>query len=350
MSKQVVLLRGFSLVEVLISILVLGLGLLGLAAVFPAVTVQQRSATDAVEGSIVADSAVTILKTHDELTEYDQANTSNRPGWRVLTNQATWSPAGQWDVPGLGIPPQSGVSRVTMDRNTGETRIMDGGNIEMVVPAETRVSPTPTAAQGNDNVPAVLFERSRFVWDFAARRVITPGKAPSVGDPLQVAIFVRRVDPSIRRSEGVAVVPVASRGVGIPTYEGRAQQSAGTGYGTIQRAVLLNVMPATGNDRTPRVTTDLVRIQENDALGVNKPELNQYINQLGQVFVDTAGNVASVAEVARLANGEINLKLDRMIRIDTPGNGPEGGTALVLYTPAIPAAVRTETINASLSQ
>jgi hypothetical protein len=335
-------------VEVLISILVLGLGLLGLAAVFPAVTVQQRSATDAVEGGIVADSAVTILKTHDELTEYDQANTSNRPGWRVLTNQATWSPAGQWDVPGLAMPPQSGASRVMMDRNTGETRIMDGGNIEMVVPAETRVSPTPTAAQGTNNNPAVQFERSRYVWDFAARRAITPGKTPTVSDPVQVAVFVRRVDPSIRRSVGVGVVPVASRGVGIPTFDGRAQQSTGTGYATIQRGVLLNVLPAAGNDRTPRVMTDLVRIEENDALGINKPELNQYVNQLGQMFVDTAGNVASVVEVTRLDNGDINLKLDRAIRIDTPGNGPEGGTALVLYTPAIPAAVRTMLIQAAL--
>ena len=42
--------RAFSLIEGLIAVLVLGVGLLGLAAVFPVVITQQRDAVDVIQG------------------------------------------------------------------------------------------------------------------------------------------------------------------------------------------------------------------------------------------------------------------------------------------------------------
>ena len=53
--------RGFSLVEVLFAVFVLGLGLLGLASVFPAVIAQQRDAAETVGAASAGEAAVSYL-------------------------------------------------------------------------------------------------------------------------------------------------------------------------------------------------------------------------------------------------------------------------------------------------
>lgn len=54
--------RGFTLVELIIAILVLGMGLVMLAAVFPAGIAQQQFANDDVYGRIVADHAISVIR------------------------------------------------------------------------------------------------------------------------------------------------------------------------------------------------------------------------------------------------------------------------------------------------
>lgn len=55
--------RGFTLVELIIAILVLGMGLVMLAAIFPAGIAQQQFANDDILGRVVADHALSVIRT-----------------------------------------------------------------------------------------------------------------------------------------------------------------------------------------------------------------------------------------------------------------------------------------------
>lgn len=60
---------GFSLVEVLLAIFILGIGVISIAALFPAGIAQQRQSVDDVMGPIVAENALSILRS--KLTQED---------------------------------------------------------------------------------------------------------------------------------------------------------------------------------------------------------------------------------------------------------------------------------------
>ena len=54
--------RGFSLIEVLLAVFILGIGIISIGAIFPAGIVQQRQSLDDALGPIVADNALATLR------------------------------------------------------------------------------------------------------------------------------------------------------------------------------------------------------------------------------------------------------------------------------------------------
>ncbi|MDG2424622.1 MAG: prepilin-type N-terminal cleavage/methylation domain-containing protein [Phycisphaerales bacterium] len=61
-SERAIMTRGFSLIELLMSIMILAIGLISVAALFPAGIVQQQRAKDDMEGPAVAQSAIGIIR------------------------------------------------------------------------------------------------------------------------------------------------------------------------------------------------------------------------------------------------------------------------------------------------
>ena len=55
--------RAFNLIELLLAVFILGIGIIGISALFPAGIAQQRQANDDIMGPIVADNAMAILRT-----------------------------------------------------------------------------------------------------------------------------------------------------------------------------------------------------------------------------------------------------------------------------------------------
>ena len=88
---------GFTLIEVLISIIILALGLLGIGVVFPVVIRQQRISTDEVRGVVEARSAADAMLKRFEL--------QNQDVWQRWRNYRQANPGlneyrnGEWGIP-----------------------------------------------------------------------------------------------------------------------------------------------------------------------------------------------------------------------------------------------------------
>ncbi len=92
--------RGFSLIEVLMAIFILAIGIISITALFPAGIAQQRHAIDDMMGPIVADNAMTILRSKLRPEDFgaDEDFLLFSPA-RLLTLQGDW----EWRRPALFI-------------------------------------------------------------------------------------------------------------------------------------------------------------------------------------------------------------------------------------------------------
>ncbi len=214
---------GFTLIEVLIAVLVLSLGVLGLGAVFSVGIPQQRIAGDQIQGLNALESARAVLLGNERLNNPrvrigGNNLTIQKRGWYGLQQHVaddpidvfkpdeTWSPMGEWilPLPDLG---DSNIDEAWMhldrvadgdDKDVGETVIVSPDELEQLnvrIGIEQRLVPAPYTNRAEP----------QYVWDFIARRVpsgqvdrTTNLRTPTKQDPIEIVVFVRRVDPGIR--------------------------------------------------------------------------------------------------------------------------------------------------------
>lgn len=203
---------GFTLVEVLIAVAVLGLGLLGLAAVFPVLVTEQRDAADKQIGDSARAVAVGLLEAPSSeaqrlldllrdngpyatgsATELAEAiSGKSLPAALfslLLLEDNTWSDLNDWIVPGADgsyeLDEASGALTISAES------VLADALATVQIPVADRVIPDVFQAAGEP----------RYVWDFAVRRAPDDRAWSGSGtrrEILEMAVFIRRIDPSIQ--------------------------------------------------------------------------------------------------------------------------------------------------------
>lgn len=352
---------GFSLVEVLIAIFVLSLGLLGVAAVFPAVVRQQRQASDTIQGISMQRSVEDLLRGNSRLNEPNTqaasqggVQSSVARGWSLMLADDGFSARGGWSSANRLTGGSASAPGFSLNFTTGEmligggTTLMDDEVQPIRLTMNERLIPRPS--QGSSVQP-------RFVWDFIARR-IPAGQTPLVSatnavnaeryfdDSVQLAIFIRRIDPGIRipadttlakllagnlAGDRPQILAIADDGQRRPTFDGRGGDTLN--YSPIRH---MSVRIAEDSNGQPELGFIL------------SPEMpnRSYVEQIGQKFVDALGIVHEVIAIDRdVPTGTpARLKLQPAIEPRLAINGGAVRNFDLYYTPQVPASVSVITI------
>ncbi len=194
--------NGFTLIEILIGVIVLSLGLLGLAAVFPVVVREQRIATEQTLGAAATDAAIADVLGNDTLRPNDTLTADT--GWELVAAELAavrqdaiddqsnaYQASDPWYVPGVS---DDGFNDFTLSFRTG-------GAVDAANYAELDLV---TNAMGDEYpfyrrlIPAPFTEGSepRFVWDAVFRA--SPNATSGTPSSIQVAMFIRPIDQNIR--------------------------------------------------------------------------------------------------------------------------------------------------------
>lgn len=331
--------RGFSLVEVLIAVVVLSLGLLGLAAVFPVVVTQQRRAADSVQGVSLERTAGEALLNDTRLTQPSYgplADPNNRLGWDMLIGDVNWSDQEQW------VLAEDTDTSSPLEYAGGQLNFRAGTTLRYSMPAVQRVNPKTESAGGGTD--------PKYVWDFVVRRVDAGFDLDDAGpsqaeqraamedDNVQVAMFIRRIDSGIRKGSNSllslirsgAALPVAvSPATGAPTNDGRGV------YSEIRRIDFRRVNGTQGR-----------QISLDPAVAL--PQLRGLAAIPGQQLVDQFGVVHRVVGVVpSTVPNELIVRIEPPLspKVDALNQTQGGGDMHMLFTPQSPLGVRVITIS-----
>jgi prepilin-type N-terminal cleavage/methylation domain-containing protein len=341
---------GFSLIEVLIAVLVLGVGLLGLASVFPVVITQQRQASDVIMGR-AASSAVrdAILTNPDIVGEFASQDGLLDPGepdpggtglpnngqGEVIFGQGNdftandvrfnpvtgfsylWEGAWRWGD-GIHRLPASFLTDFIRD---GGVRFRDPLERSLAgvpasaadLPVGARLFPRPGA------FPGQAFDGPQFVWDFVPRRTATGS--------IQLAVFVRRIDTGIRVPSGRTLSELLLSSPTNPELHpvGRDPSTGeptldGTGEYAIPLSARAVAIPSSDYqasrefNASPQIPVllDGMRLQvfgESEVSIVRGDEL-RFAALRGQRIVDNFGVVRRVVEVLDVQATRVDLRID----------------------------------------
>lgn len=394
---------GFSLIEILVAVIILALGLLGLGAVFPVVIREQKIAQDRISGTVAENNVrATLMGLADvnakpivEASAEDAELTITYSGWAALqeewnyhrvinnllsnpntanddpdfANEFDFSRDGLWDTTWTGNEWAPTATSEYFGR--GDIVLVDNDRTEIGQPDEfapevVRALQSEMARLGI-NSPITLRRRFRearvplsarlnpagsptdpapsLVWDFVVRRKL------ETADPraLQVAVFIRRVDPRIRTQPGAGGgpsitplqamldpnigsarrLPVGEDGfTGVPTLDG-TDGAGGVFYSGVHQVGALFAAGLSAKRNLILVTQAL---SETDA---------RMLTQAGQRVVDNLGNVYTVAASGFNGSGLL-LEVDPPVPssvLDTDNDPTLTSIRQLIFTPQIPVSV-----------
>lgn len=185
--------RGFSLIEVLLSVFILSIGVISITALFPAGILQQRQSVDDITGPIVAQNALAILRTKLQPADFGTfVDVNNLPDFDPLfpTIQGDWG----WRRPAF-FKIDSMVNGVAVP--AGSIIIFNDGSLSDLT---NGVIPWNLSLYGN-TAPKIVFMQSERYYPMASIETgIRPPKPQYVWDcmfrrfqgKVMVAIFVYR--------------------------------------------------------------------------------------------------------------------------------------------------------------
>lgn len=299
---------GFTLIEVLISIIILALGLLGIGVVFPVVIRQQRISTDEVAGVLMARNvAANLLNRSEEYLAPSAPGLGERTvwyWWRQHLAALDWDAykAGKWGVAECADDGTMQLAPESPPAGFFPTSTLIAYSADM-----PSVPPDPEQAYSRVDWP--------YVWDLAVQPVYD-GDTDVSDDSMRIAIFVRRIDSRTRQdlpsASGPEPLPVAVEN-DLPAVDRRAGQSGLEYARPIVMETRIVELPNGNEVDRDHFVWNRVHISD---------EQWAIVSQVGQKIVDSFGNVYTVQR----------------------GFIDEDGYQRVRVTPPIPASITFEMV------
>lgn len=326
--------RAFSLIELLLAVFILGIGIISIAAIFPAGIAQQQMAADEQMGPVVADAAINVVRSKvrpgdfgnfEQFGVLDIGSQSGAGVWRPSPGDWSWMrPAVLGDLPSTSADETGwvdlfsnyawfnggGGSTLSLEEfPSGVTSTVGGGVVLRGIPynASAYGAPPPvTITQKERYWPMAadgLVQRDppQYSWDVMFRKF---------GGKVQVAIFVYRVVAAGGSPRPYVAQALSAGGTGRPPVPyRRITESGGTQTGTWPP-----VIPAAWQQTPPPALGASIQPSgpySNGMLGAGIVNVNdfpsnsatpQHAWQLpGQWLLDSSGDVLRVSIGRRLS-------------------------------------------------